>query len=356
MVLVQPSGTTSSAWSTSGTMIGVNAVSGFGGNLLDLQVNGTEVLKAAVNSGLTFQGNSGAGAFIHALAQISNTPSYFEASTIGLPHGDIYLGIESSAAHSFTGTLANEGYVVENTNTGLCLGNNATCYGHIAVTTGHLLWNTTTDAGSIFDVTGAITNSSGVGGGLVVAPTYNQTSTAAATDLLINRTETAVGSGAQLLLDLQKGSSSQFNIDHNGLITTKLAASSGVYTNSLGQLVTTAPSSLAISGATYATATNCSSSASPAVCGSAAAGAVAIPTGISSVSLTINTTAVTANSEIFLIPDDSVTIAATTCNSTLATLVGGVAVTARTPGTSFTVTYNGTIATNPLCLSYYLVN
>lgn len=54
--------------------------------------------------------------------------------------------------------------------------------------------------------------------------------------------------------------------------------------------------------------------------------------------------------------DDSLTIAATTCNSTLATLIGGMAVTARTPGTSFTVTYNGTIATNPLCVSYHILN
>lgn len=104
------------------------------------------------------------------------------------------------------------------------------------------------------------------------------------------------------------------------------------------------------------TASNCSNAASPAVCGSAAAGAVALPTGITSVNLVVNTSLVTANSEIFLQSDDSLTIAATTCNSTLATLVGGLAVTARTPGTSFTITYNGTIATNPLCVAYRLVN
>ena len=39
--LVEPTGTTSTAWSTSGTGIGVNAASGFGGRLLDLQANGT---------------------------------------------------------------------------------------------------------------------------------------------------------------------------------------------------------------------------------------------------------------------------------------------------------------------------
>ena len=104
------------------------------------------------------------------------------------------------------------------------------------------------------------------------------------------------------------------------------------------------------------TTSNCSSAATPAVCAAAPAGAVAIPTGATSVTLVVNTTAVTANSEIFLHSDDSLTIAATTCNSTLATLVGGLVITARTAGTSFTITYNGTIATNPLCVAYRLVN
>lgn len=40
-LLIEPSGTTSTSWSTSGTGLGLNAASGFTGNLLDLQVNGT---------------------------------------------------------------------------------------------------------------------------------------------------------------------------------------------------------------------------------------------------------------------------------------------------------------------------
>jgi hypothetical protein len=40
-VLIEPAGTTSTAWSTSGTGLGVNAASGFAGRLLDLQLNGT---------------------------------------------------------------------------------------------------------------------------------------------------------------------------------------------------------------------------------------------------------------------------------------------------------------------------
>jgi hypothetical protein len=42
-VLIEPTGATSTAWSTSGTGLGVNAASGFAGNLLDLQKNGSRL-------------------------------------------------------------------------------------------------------------------------------------------------------------------------------------------------------------------------------------------------------------------------------------------------------------------------
>jgi hypothetical protein len=50
-LLLEPAGTTSTAWSTSGTGLGVNAASGFAGNLLDLQVNGTSQFQVAAGSG-----------------------------------------------------------------------------------------------------------------------------------------------------------------------------------------------------------------------------------------------------------------------------------------------------------------
>ncbi len=57
-LLLNPSGTTlSTTWSTSGTGIGVNAASGFAGNLLDLQVNGTS--RASVTSGGALTTGSG---------------------------------------------------------------------------------------------------------------------------------------------------------------------------------------------------------------------------------------------------------------------------------------------------------
>jgi hypothetical protein len=53
-VLIEPTGTTSTAWSTSGTGLGVNAASGFSGRLLDLQTNGTSraVVTGAGNVGI----------------------------------------------------------------------------------------------------------------------------------------------------------------------------------------------------------------------------------------------------------------------------------------------------------------
>jgi hypothetical protein len=48
-LLLEPAGATSTAWSTSGTGLGVNAASGFAGNLLDLQVNGTS--QASITGG-----------------------------------------------------------------------------------------------------------------------------------------------------------------------------------------------------------------------------------------------------------------------------------------------------------------
>jgi hypothetical protein len=45
LALIEPVGATSTAWSTSGTMLGVNAASGFVGHLFSAQVNGAELAR-----------------------------------------------------------------------------------------------------------------------------------------------------------------------------------------------------------------------------------------------------------------------------------------------------------------------
>lgn len=64
-----------------------------------------------------------------------------------------------------------------------------------------------------------LTAASGNQAFLKVAANINQSGTAAATDLLINRTQTAVGSGAQLLIDAQVGGVSKFSVSNTGTTT-----------------------------------------------------------------------------------------------------------------------------------------
>ena len=108
-VLIEPTGTTSTGWSTSGTGLGVNAASGFAGNLLDLQVNGTSVVKAGTDflniiggSGL-YLGNSaigiqGGGGYLQLNGQ--NGIYTFSSASIGITLTALKLA--SSTVFGFT--------------------------------------------------------------------------------------------------------------------------------------------------------------------------------------------------------------------------------------------------------------
>lgn len=106
-----------------------------------------------------------------------------------------------------------------------------------------------------------------------------------------------------------------------------------------------------IASSRLGTTTNCTSRASPAVCGSASAGSVAI--AASSSNVVVDTTAVTANSQIVVTFDSSLgTKLGVTCN----TLPQQPYVSARTAGTSFTISVAGTFSTRPGCFSYLILN
>lgn len=77
-----------------------------------------------------------------------------------------------------------------------------------------------TDTGGIIQILGTTrTQTSGFTAGLQIRPIYNQTSgTAANTDLHINRVETAVGSGAQYLIDAQVGDVSRLRLHTTGTV------------------------------------------------------------------------------------------------------------------------------------------
>lgn len=57
-ILTEPSGTTSTGWSTNGTGLGVNAASGFTGDLLNLQTNGVVKFKVTATGGTDARNNA----------------------------------------------------------------------------------------------------------------------------------------------------------------------------------------------------------------------------------------------------------------------------------------------------------
>lgn len=98
--------------------------------------------------------------------------------------------------------------------------------------------------------------------------------------------------------------------------------------------------------------TNCSSITAPAVCGAASSGSVLV--AAAGTTVVVNTTAVTANSQIFVMFDASLgTKLGVTCNVSTALAVYGI--TGRVAATSFTITTTSPI-TNPACFSYLIVN
>jgi hypothetical protein len=103
------------------------------------------------------------------------------------------------------------------------------------------------------------------------------------------------------------------------------------------------------------TQTNCVSAAGPAVCGSAPTGAVIIAAG--SGGAQVNTTAVTANSRIFIQEDSTLGgVLGVTCNTTAATISQGTFINVRTAGTSFSFSITTAPVTNPACYSYTIIN
>lgn len=105
----------------------------------------------------------------------------------------------------------------------------------------------------------------------------------------------------------------------------------------------------------YGTMTNCADSAGAAACGAAPAGSFVIDAG--STATIVSTTAVTANSQIFLQEDSSLsTRLSVTCNTQSSLTLGALRVTARTAATSFTATLEVAPTTNPMCVNYYIIN
>lgn len=125
--------------------------------------------------------------------------------------------------------------------------------------------------------------------------------------------------------------------------------------------VPTANTTGGIVGYNFGTLTNCAavgSAASPSVaaCASASAGSFSCATNATGATCTVNTTAVTANSQIFVQEDETLgSRLGVTCNTSTNVLPTSRLLSARVAATSFTINL-GTVTTNPACFSYFLVN
>ena len=105
-------------------------------------------------------------------------------------------------------------------------------------------------------------------------------------------------------------------------------------------------------GSSYGTLSNCSSLASPAKCDSAPAGSFILEAG--STTATVNTTAVTANSQILIIEDSSLgSKLRVSCNKTTGRTY---MIADRAPGNSFTVRSSIAPTKQPACLSFQVLN
>lgn len=172
----------------------------------------------------------------------------------------------------------------------------------------------------------------------------------------------ANGSGAAITGNIMRGSGVFLTTDATitanlqmagnvSVVDNSLNAASRVAANTIQNFTTSGIAQGTSTAFVYNTAANCADSAGAAACGAAAAGAFVVDAAATSV--VVSTTAVTANSEIFVQFDSSLgTRLGITCNTTGAL----PAVTARTAATSFTVAVPAAPVTNPACFDYHIVN
>lgn len=184
--------------------------------------------------------------------------------------------------------------------------------------------------------------------GIISNPTINQTGGANGTvRVLASYPVNTALVGTEYLLALGTSSAT----GPTGTLTDKFLVDSNGATTASSTI--TAP--------TYATTTNCAAvgtAANPSVasCSAAPAGSFSCATNASTGTCVVNTTAVTANSEIFVTQRSDTTTGTrlgVTCNTGLTSAVPEI--TAVTAATSFTINL-GTIVTNPECFSYFIVN
>lgn len=161
----------------------------------------------------------------------------------------------------------------------------------------------------------------------------------------------------------------RWTVFNSGTATVTLATDSGNINGAASILV--APNSgdsvtcdgtncFAVSTTTLANCIAVGTAANPSVasCGAASQGMFSCATNASTTTCQVNTSAVTANSNIQIIQDAADGGASqlnVTCNTALVTPAAKPILLSKNPGVSFTINL-GTVATNPGCFEYSIVN
>ena len=182
-LLIEPTGTTSTAWSTAGTGLGVNAASGFTGNLIDVQLNGVSKVKIRYDGTYLSAGPVQSPYWLNA----GNNVHLYGSST-GTGALTVYDGGETGASiiqMGGTGT-ANPGLFRNGTDIDVKLANNS-AYTNLGVK--NLTLNT---AGSKISVTTGSNASAGLSGAMTAGTITISTTAVTASSLIFL---TAVGSG-----------------------------------------------------------------------------------------------------------------------------------------------------------------
>lgn len=126
LVLVEPSGTTSTGWSTSGTGIGINAASGFVGNLFDAQVIGVSAFKVSSKGVLTITRAAADG--FNALLALSDAAAIVSGVTrISLSNSSSSLLLNAYGSGASTGLNSSAAIIADNPSASLVLSTVGAC-------------------------------------------------------------------------------------------------------------------------------------------------------------------------------------------------------------------------------------
>jgi hypothetical protein len=141
-LLVEPTGTTSTGWSTSGTGIGVNAASGFTGNLMDLQLNGASRVSVSSAGNLTASGTISSNT-IRFVSGLKAQGLQFSTAGIMLAGGDVIPGEIGGSGASNTYDMGTPSQLWRDLNIGrnANIGGNLTASGTLRVGGGTVVAN-----------------------------------------------------------------------------------------------------------------------------------------------------------------------------------------------------------------------